>query len=72
MVSALDLANRIACNPPRVLRWTKRLLKDAQQESLETNLGMAASYQALAHHTEDHGEAVSALLEKRKPSFKGR
>jgi hypothetical protein len=28
--------------------------------------------QALAHLTSDHGEAVAAFFEKRKPEFKGR
>lgn len=71
MESALDLAGRIAANPPHVLRWTKRLLREAQHERLNTILDMAASYQALAHQTSDHAEAVAALLEKRSPSFTG-
>jgi len=28
--------------------------------------------QALAHHTEDHAEAVAAFLDKRPPVYKGR
>lgn len=72
MESALDLALRIAANPPHVLRWTKRLLKESQHERLDTILGMAATYQALAHQTADHAEAVVAMLEKRKPKFSGR
>jgi 2-(1,2-epoxy-1,2-dihydrophenyl)acetyl-CoA isomerase len=71
MESALDLADRIACNPPLVVRWTKRLLKESQFERLDTILGMAASYQALAHQTADHAEAVAAMLEKRAPMFSG-
>jgi len=35
-------------------------------------LELSAAYQALAHHSADHEEAVSAFLEKRKPSFTGR
>lgn len=69
MESALDLASRIACNPPLVLRWTKRLLKESQHERLDTILSMSATYQALAHQTADHAEAVAAMLEKRSPSF---
>ncbi|MCX7155291.1 MAG: crotonase/enoyl-CoA hydratase family protein [Rhodocyclales bacterium] len=72
MESALDLALRIAANPPHVLRWTKRLLKESQHERLDTILGMAATYQALAHQTADHAEAVAAMLDKRKPTFSGR
>jgi 2-(1,2-epoxy-1,2-dihydrophenyl)acetyl-CoA isomerase len=72
MESAMDLAGRIARNPPHVLRWTKRLLKESQHQRLDTVLTMAASFQALAHQTADHAEAVAAMLEKRTPEFKGR
>ena len=72
MDAAMELAGRIARNPPHVLRWTKRLLKEAQHERLDTILTMAASFQALAHQTEDHAEAVAAMLEKRAPEFHGR
>lgn len=72
MEAAFDLAGRITLNPPHVLRWTKQLLKEAQHQRLGTILDMAATYQALAHQTEDHIEAVNALLEKRKPEFKGK
>jgi 2-(1,2-epoxy-1,2-dihydrophenyl)acetyl-CoA isomerase len=72
MEAAMELAGRIARNPPHVLRWTKRLLKESQHERLDTILTMAASFQALAHQTADHAEAVAALLEKRAPDFLGR
>ncbi|MBV1798849.1 crotonase/enoyl-CoA hydratase family protein [Siccirubricoccus sp. G192] len=72
MQAARDLAGRIATNPPEVLRMTKRLLRESEHVRLSTLLEMSAAYQALAHSTEDHKEAVSALLEKRKPSFTGR
>ena len=72
MKEAMALAERIAFNPPHVLRWTKRLMREAQHGSLDTVLEMAAAYQALAHQTTDHVEAVAAMLEKRKPEFKGR
>ena len=64
--SAVDLAQRIACNPPLVLRWTKRLLKEAQHERLDTVLSMAATYQALAHQTAEHADALAAMIEKRQ------
>jgi enoyl-CoA hydratase/carnithine racemase len=71
MEAALDLAHRIAANPPQVLRWTKRLLRESQHERLDTVLTLAAAYQGLAHQTSDHAEAVAAILEKRKGAFRG-
>lgn len=71
MTAAYKMAERIAVNPPRALRMTKKLLKEGQKVSLETLLELSASMQALAHHTSDHGEAVAAMLEKREPRFTG-
>jgi len=72
MGAARDLARRIAANPPEALRMTKRLLREGQHTRLSSLLELSASYQALAHSTEDHKEAVNAMLEKRRPSFTGR
>lgn len=69
--AALRLAGRIAVNPPTALRMTKRLIKESQHARLDTLLEMSASLQALAHQTEDHAEAVRAIIEKRPPQFKG-
>jgi enoyl-CoA hydratase/carnithine racemase len=71
MQQAMELAARIAANPARTVRLTKRLLRESDHMSLATSLEMAAAYQALAHYTPDHDEAVLAFLEKRKPTFTG-
>ncbi|QMW22369.1 crotonase/enoyl-CoA hydratase family protein [Sandaracinobacteroides saxicola] len=68
---AMALAGRIAANPPRALRLTKRLLREAQNQRLGDILELSAAYQALAHETADHAEAVAAFLEKRSASFSG-
>jgi enoyl-CoA hydratase/carnithine racemase len=65
------IAARIASNPRFAVRLTKRLLREAQHSSLNTVLEMSAAMQALAHATSDHEEAVSAMLEKRAPHFRG-
>lgn len=67
-----DLAARIASNPPKALRLAKRLLREGQQQRLSDVLELSAAFQALAHETEDHHEALDALLEKRSPQFTGR
>ena len=70
--AALALAARIAANPAHALRLTKRLMREGQHMRLDSLLELSAAYQALAHHTEDHLEAVSAMLDKRPPQFTGR
>ena len=69
--AALELAGRIAANPPRALRLTKRLLREAQNSRMSDVLELSAAFQAIAHETADHAEAVSAFLDKRPPQFTG-
>jgi enoyl-CoA hydratase/carnithine racemase len=67
----LALAGRIAANPVRALRLTKRLLREGQKGDSDQVLELSAAFQAIVHETKDHVEAVTAILEKRKPSFTG-
>lgn len=66
---ALDVARSIAANPGHATRMAKRLLREGQDMKLAPLLELSAAYQALAHHTQDHHEAVSAFVEKRTPEF---
>jgi enoyl-CoA hydratase/carnithine racemase len=68
---ALALAARIAANPGTGLRLTKRLLREGQHMRLESLLEMSAAFQAVAHKTAHHVEAINAFVEKRKPDFSG-
>jgi enoyl-CoA hydratase/carnithine racemase len=68
----LALAERIAANPAHALRMTKRLLREGQHMRLDSLLELSASFQALAHHTDDHHESVRAFLEKRPAKHTGR
>ncbi|MDP2451363.1 MAG: crotonase/enoyl-CoA hydratase family protein [Polaromonas sp.] len=69
MDEARSLASRIAANPGGALRLSKRLLREGQHMRLESLLEMSAGFQALAHKTPQHVEAVNAFVEKRKPVF---
>jgi len=72
MPAALALAQRIAANPPQVLRWTKQLLQQARGGTLAEALQHAGRFQGLAHQTADHAEAVASFFDKRVPVFTGR
>ena len=67
--TAREIARRISANPAGVLRMTKRLLREGERSTLESLLELSASYQAHAHQTQEHFEAVNAFIEKRKPRF---
>lgn len=69
--AAYRLAARIAESAPRALRLAKRLLRESCHARLTDILELSAAYQALAHETSDHEEAVRAFIEKRPPKFTG-
>jgi enoyl-CoA hydratase/carnithine racemase len=68
---ARALAARIVVNPARSLRLAKRLVREGQQQRLSDVLELSSAFQALAHETKDHEEALNAFLEKRPPNFTG-
>lgn len=72
MESARSLAQRIAANPVHALRMTKRLMREGQNMRLDSLLEMSAAFQAIAHETDDHREALDGWLEKRPAIFTGR
>jgi len=72
LIEARGIAQRVAANPGHATRLAKRLLREGQDMKLAPLLELSAAYQALAHHTRDHEEAVDAMLSKRAPTFEGR
>ena len=72
MDEARALANVIASKPPKTIRQAKRLLRAAVKMDLPSFLEAAAVNQAMCHHSEDHLEAVNAMLEKRPGVYSGR
>jgi enoyl-CoA hydratase len=70
--TALELAERIAANPPLAVQRLKagmRLALDPDWEEL--GRWVSASLAEL-FRTEDHKEGVAAFLERRPPTFTGR
>jgi 2-(1,2-epoxy-1,2-dihydrophenyl)acetyl-CoA isomerase len=66
------LAGALAARPTLALGWTKRLLRAAEQGSLQETMELEAQLQASAVLTHDHAEGVAAFLEKREARFEGR
>ncbi|MEM6643276.1 MAG: enoyl-CoA hydratase-related protein [Bacteroidota bacterium] len=68
---ALELASRLAGMPTKALAFTKQLLNESHQNSLEEQLAMEKEFQIKATKTSDHKEGIQAFIEKRKPKFTG-
>ncbi len=71
LAEAQRIARTIASRAPVAVRLTKRLMREGQHQRLEAHLEICAAYQAIAHTTEDHHEALAAFFEKRDPVFTG-
>ncbi len=63
------LAARITKNSGNILRMTKKLIRESQNNSLESILQMSVGMQVIAHKSPAHREAVHAFIEKRSPIF---
>ncbi len=71
METAHALAEQLAALPPLALRLTKRAAYRSFDADLEHALELAATYQGVVQNTDDHHEAVRAMLERRPPKFTG-
>ncbi len=66
-----SLAAKLANLPTMGLAFTKKLLNQSMNNSLEDQLELEKHWQTAATHTYDYKEGVDAFLNKRKPEFKG-
>ena len=68
---AEDLAKRLARGPVAI-GTIKKAINESLKMTLSSSLDYISRLQYQLCHTEDHEEAVTAWLEKRKAVFKGR
>lgn len=66
------LAEQIAAAPPVTVRMIKRATYQSARADLRTSLDLISSHFAVVAATEDAAEALSAMQEKRLPSFQGK
>jgi len=70
MSAAWELADRMKNNAPLTLKYTKEALRKGEYTAEEADWVKEIVMKLMA--TEDHKEAFAAIMEKRRPVFKGR
>ncbi|MEM7256898.1 MAG: enoyl-CoA hydratase-related protein [Pseudomonadota bacterium] len=63
MDTTLQLAQRIADQPPKATRLTKRSMKMAQRMELKDFLELSACFQGMCHNEPEHLTAVTRMME---------
>ena len=72
MTAAVELATKIAKNPPLTIRLTKEAVRKGLALPLELFLSYSGQASQFLTETEDHKEGARAFAEKREPVFKGK
>lgn len=69
---ALEIATRIAANPPLTVQGVKRVMNRSSHAAIRDGLHYTALWNATFMQSRDFAEAISAFTEKREPKFEGR
>ena len=69
---AKKLADQIAACPPLTVQGVKEVVLYSRDNGIEAGLQYVAQKNAAALPSEDVIEAVTAFMEKRQPTFKGK
>ncbi|CAB3793794.1 Enoyl-CoA-hydratase [Paraburkholderia caffeinitolerans] len=67
-----QFADRLAAGASQAIRWTKVSANIGLKQLAHSIMDTCISYEWLASKSDDHREAVNAMLEKRKPVFTGK
>jgi enoyl-CoA hydratase/carnithine racemase len=72
MIAAVEIARKIAANPPIAIRYMKEGLRRAGHASMQEMGEYVGNSLAYLFTTEDHREGAMSFVERREPVFRGR
>ncbi|MCU6598974.1 enoyl-CoA hydratase-related protein [Peribacillus frigoritolerans] len=72
MPKTMEFAERLVNSPTMALRLIKRAAYQSANLDLRTHLDLISSHFVVVRDSEDHKEAMAAMLEKRTPQFTGK
>jgi enoyl-CoA hydratase len=64
-------ADRLANGATKAIRWSKVTMNIGLKQLAHAMMDAGMAYEGMAAATADHGEAIRAMLERRKPVFTG-
>lgn len=70
--AALAFANRLASGAPLAVQYTKQAVNKVVKNALNLAFDASTALEIVTFQSEDHREALAAIREKRKPSYRGR
>ncbi len=65
-------AKKIGSGAMKSIKYSKMAINIGLKQLAHSMMDSCITYEALTNHSEDHGEAIAAFEEKRKPKFTGR
>ncbi|MFX0088265.1 MAG: enoyl-CoA hydratase/isomerase family protein [Candidatus Hodarchaeota archaeon] len=68
----MEFANHLAAQAPLALALSKEAIHRGYDKKFDEMLKVESEFNAKCYASEDHREAASAFVEKRKPIFKGK
>ncbi len=72
MPKTMEFANNLADQAPIALALSKEAIHKAYEKTFDEMLAVEREFNAKCYASEDHREAATAWVEKRKPVFKGK
>ncbi|MHA1727627.1 MAG: enoyl-CoA hydratase/isomerase family protein [Promethearchaeota archaeon] len=72
MPKTMEFANKLAGNAPLAMSLSKQAIHKGYEKVFDEMLKVEQEFNAKCYSSEDHKEAATAFVEKRKPVFKGK
>jgi enoyl-CoA hydratase len=63
---------KLTRNSPLAVRWTKATINTGLKQLAGTILDTGVAYEGMCFRSDDFGESLTAIRDKRKPNFQGR
>ncbi len=68
----MPVATRLASGAPLAVQYTKQAVNKVVKNALNIAFDTSTALEIVTFQSEDHHEALAAIMEKRSPVFRGR